>query len=95
MISSWVERLSTVLFHLVMGLAEEDSLSLFSLSLRLSYTACLECTDVSFWEWASCSVHTHIHSHTLARKNEREEKGDYIRVQSNSHPNFSVVDCSF
>lgn len=36
--------------------------------LCLPYSACLECTDVSFWEWASCSFNTYtsvLHSHVL------------------------------
>lgn len=61
----WVE---SVLFHPLMGLAEENALPL---CLHLSYTACLECTDVSFWERASWSVHTHTHK---KKKSVREEK---------------------
>lgn len=71
------ERLNPCfLFDWPLGSAEESSP--LSFSLHLSYTVCLECTDVSFWEWASCSTRSlalsPLLSHTEEEMREQEEE---------------------
>lgn len=73
------------LVHPLMVLAEEKVLSR-SLRLHLSYTACLECTDVSFWERASWSVHTHMRARTHTHTHRKEcERVECSPMHTNSH----------
>ena len=93
-----LERLNVVLFHLLMFLAEESSLSL-SLPLSLSFPLSLSVSvlltqlvwNVQMFPFGNgrpaLFTHTHTHTHTLV---EREEKGEHIPIHSYTH--FPILD---